>query len=56
MAAYEERTDSAPGPSGGAKDASLDESYRSIPVEATKASRRFLAFLGLAVASGLVGW
>lgn len=46
MAAYEERTDSAPGPSGGAKDASLDESYRSIPVEATKASRRFLAFLG----------
>lgn len=46
MAAYEERTDMGPGPSGGANDASLDESYRSIPVEATKASRRFLAFLG----------
>ncbi|ORE92109.1 Nramp family divalent metal transporter [Aurantimonas sp. 22II-16-19i] len=46
MAAYEERTDMGPGPSGGANDASLDESYRSIPVEATTASRRFLAFLG----------
>ena len=46
MAAYEERTPSGPGPSGGANDASLDESYRSIPVEATRASRRFLAFLG----------
>ena len=47
MAAYEERIETGSGPADNVREASLDESYRSIPVDlGGKPTRRFLAFLG----------